>query len=255
MTSPALYLFNDDKWGTRPHDPPANLPCACTPFESGSSWTELESECPRPLLRSCCVCVCVRVCVRVCVCVCGASASCPLIAPPASDEYHSAPACEDKVEHAHSVIQIGKLNNAPAQYNGRGGRGRQIGIPQAAADNAKNVQTHIEKKDDESIWHFTWEVEEHEKPHGWFLIAADCALEQYNAKVSRMDFEVNTHRAPLLSAPQTCGCAMPCHRMRMPPGIRCLGAGQVFRLVLMTGFALRMTGEPAERRRLAPARR
>eukprot|EP01052_Picozoa_sp_SAG31_P016093 SAG31_NODE_1054_length_10140_cov_4.264316_10_plen_75_part_00 len=57
------------------------------------------------------------------------------------------------------------------------------------------MKTELTRQGDESVWSFTWEVEEHERPHGWFLIAADCALEQYNAKV-HVVFGLFMHRVP-----------------------------------------------------------
>lgn len=44
-----------------------------------------------------------------------------------------------------------------------------------------------------------WRVNHETRTHGWFIVAADCALEQYNAKVSHMDYKIqlinpgNTH--------------------------------------------------------------
>jgi hypothetical protein len=52
------------------------------------------------------------------------------------------------------------------------------------------AQTELKYEDDEAIWSFKWELESTERPHGWFIISADCALEQYNAKVSDMQYEI-----------------------------------------------------------------
>ena len=101
------------------------------------------------------------------------------------EAYHNAPACEDKVEHAHSLIQIGQVGNTP-----RMGAGRQIGVPQAVMARSHPAQTALAYEGDEAIWSFTWELESTERPHGWFIISADCALEQYNAKVSDMQYEI-----------------------------------------------------------------
>ena len=48
------------------------------------------------------------------------------------------------------------------------------------------MKTSLNQVDDKYTWTFEWEIEENEKPHGWFLLAADCALEQYNAKVCKV---------------------------------------------------------------------
>ena len=100
------------------------------------------------------------------------------------DDYHRLPACEDKVEFAHSLIQIGKIGNTPNM-----GR-RQIGVPQQVLARSHPAETKLVYVGDDAVWSFTWEVEETARPHGWFVIAADCALEQYNTKVAPMSFEV-----------------------------------------------------------------
>ena len=112
MTSPALYLFNDDKW----------------------------------------------------------------------DEYHKAPACMDKVQAAHTVVQIGSKS----------------GEQQAARSNidygynhlAKNAKTWTTQKGNKIEWSFEWEIEHTERSKGWFLISADCALEQFNTRVAPMAYEI-----------------------------------------------------------------
>ena len=102
------------------------------------------------------------------------------------DAYHAAPACEDKVQHAHSLIQIGKVGNTPRMANGR----REIGVPPQVLARSHPAITDLTYEQDEAIWSFKWELESTERPHGWFVIAADCALEQYNAKVSDMQYEL-----------------------------------------------------------------
>ena len=102
-----------------------------------------------------------------------------------ADAYHVAPACEDKVEHAHSLIQIGKVGTTQGMN-----MGRQIGVPQAVLARSHPATTELTYEGDEAVWSFTWELESTERPHGWFVISADCALEQYNAKVSDMQYEI-----------------------------------------------------------------
>jgi hypothetical protein len=99
--------------------------------------------------------------------------------------YHKLLACEDKVQHAHSLIQIGKIGNTPNM-----GMGRQIGVPQQVLARSHPAETKLAYEGDEAVWSFKWELESTERPHGWFVIAADCALEQYNTKVSPMSYEV-----------------------------------------------------------------
>mmetsp|Transcript_13617 Transcript_13617/g.15948 ORF Transcript_13617/g.15948 Transcript_13617/m.15948 type:complete len:481 (-) Transcript_13617:192-1634(-) len=102
------------------------------------------------------------------------------------DEYHTAPACTDKVKHAHASIPIGKVTRGHQQilHDGLG----------------KADSTHIgATKDGRVEWQFSWEIEHETRTHGWFLIVADCALEQFNAKVTPMEYEIkllnpgNTH--------------------------------------------------------------
>jgi hypothetical protein len=40
-------------------------------------------------------------------------------------------------------------------------------------------------------WTFNWEFDTEERTRGWFLIAADCALEQFNAHVPPMNYEIS----------------------------------------------------------------
>ena len=48
-------------------------------------------------------------------------------------------------------------------------------------------------------WKFQWQVNHNTRTYGWFLVIADCALEQYNTKVSPMKYDItlinpgNTH--------------------------------------------------------------
>ena len=53
------------------------------------------------------------------------------------DDYHRLPACEDKVEYAHSLIQIGKIGNTPNM-----GR-RQIGVPQQVLARSHPAETQL----------------------------------------------------------------------------------------------------------------
>mmetsp|Transcript_12909 Transcript_12909/g.14940 ORF Transcript_12909/g.14940 Transcript_12909/m.14940 type:complete len:403 (+) Transcript_12909:2-1210(+) len=102
------------------------------------------------------------------------------------EDYHNAPACTDKVKHAHASIPIGKVTRSHHEilHNGLG----------------KADSTHIGTTPDGKVeWKFTWEIDHDKRTHGWFLIVADCALEQFNAKVTPMQYEIklfnpgNTH--------------------------------------------------------------
>mmetsp|Transcript_4104 Transcript_4104/g.8858 ORF Transcript_4104/g.8858 Transcript_4104/m.8858 type:complete len:489 (-) Transcript_4104:327-1793(-) len=102
------------------------------------------------------------------------------------DKYHEAPACVDKVAFAHASIPIGK-KTASHQHIASHGLG-------------KATHSALKKLDDGKVeWEFTWEVDHDTRTAGWFVIAADCALEQYNAQVPPMQFEIhllnpgNTH--------------------------------------------------------------
>jgi hypothetical protein len=68
--------------------------------------------------------------------------------------------------------------------------GRTIGVPQQVLARSHPAVTTLNYEGDDAIWSFTWELESTERPHGWFIIAADCALEQYNTKVSPMSYEM-----------------------------------------------------------------
>jgi len=103
------------------------------------------------------------------------------------DAYHSKPACEDKVRLAETSIPIGELTDSHM---------RQGHLSQTAKANFSNVK----RLDDGFIeWEFSWTISHTTRTHGWFIIAADCALEQYNAHVPAMEFEIklfnpgNTH--------------------------------------------------------------
>mmetsp|Transcript_19478 Transcript_19478/g.55704 ORF Transcript_19478/g.55704 Transcript_19478/m.55704 type:complete len:482 (+) Transcript_19478:122-1567(+) len=102
------------------------------------------------------------------------------------DKYHTAPACTDKVELANAMIPIGKLTQSHRDI-------LHVGVGRA------NHSAMRELEDGYVEWEFTWVIEHHVRTYGWFVIVADCALEQYNAKVSPMSFELhlfnpgNTH--------------------------------------------------------------
>ena len=101
-------------------------------------------------------------------------------------DYHRAPACDDKMNFAFKAIPIGEVTRSHTDVLHRG-------LDQA-------TKTDLQHLPDGMIeWTFEWEFETTERTRGWFLIAADCALEQFNAKVSPMSYEVslfnpgNTH--------------------------------------------------------------
>jgi len=94
------------------------------------------------------------------------------------DEYHKAPSCEDKVVFAFKAIPIGKETQSHHSVLRRG-----LDSP---------TKTELKPGPDGKIeWSFSWEIETQERTRGWFLIAADCALEQFNAHVPPMEFEVS----------------------------------------------------------------
>ena len=93
------------------------------------------------------------------------------------DEYHSALTCQDKVRHAHTSIPIGRVTQSHTHLLNEG-LGR--------ATEAKTETT----EEGNVLWTFSWEISHHIRTHGWFLIAADCALEQYNAEVTPMKYNV-----------------------------------------------------------------
>jgi len=101
------------------------------------------------------------------------------------DAYHSAPACMDKVEHAHTVIQIGQMSD------GRGGQRSRINYGYGHL--AKNYKTNLVQDGQIMKWTFEWEVDHETRTTGWFLIAADCALEQYNTRVAPMSYDVSLY--------------------------------------------------------------
>lgn len=104
--------------------------------------------------------------------------------------YHDAVTCEDKVELAKAVIPIGQ------DGAGRGGgrRNRFLGGDSSARGQIKesNVELETDAKTGEeyAVWSFHWELNQRERTHGWFLIAADCALEQYGTKVAPMKYNI-----------------------------------------------------------------
>eukprot|EP00756_Hemistasia_phaeocysticola_P066710 Hpha_TRINITY_DN9441_c0_g1::TRINITY_DN9441_c0_g1_i1::g.139296::m.139296 len=101
------------------------------------------------------------------------------------EDYHSAPACMDKVEHAHTVIQIGQMAD--------GSGGSRSRIDYGYGHLAKNYKTNLEQAGNTMIWTFEWEIDHKERTTGWFLIAADCALEQYNTRVAPMSYAVDLY--------------------------------------------------------------
>ena len=100
------------------------------------------------------------------------------------DAYHKAPACMDKVEHAHSVIRIGKASD------GGGSGGSHSNINYGYGKTAKNSKSTLVARGTDMVWSFEWKITHEERTKGWFLIAADCALEQYNTKVASMEYDV-----------------------------------------------------------------
>jgi hypothetical protein len=92
------------------------------------------------------------------------------------DNYHKAPSCDEKVKFAHTAIAIGSITRAHQEL-----MRHRIGAP-------KRSKT---EKNESTIKHtFEWEIIQEERDVGWFLIAADCALEQYNTKVPPMSYDI-----------------------------------------------------------------
>ena len=48
---------------------------------------------------------------------------------------------------------------------------------------------------------FEWEVEHNVRTHGWFLVVADCALEQFNAHVPPMDYIIELYNEGFVHLP------------------------------------------------------
>ena len=92
----------------------------------------------------------------------------------------------DKVKYADAAIPIGKMTQS------------HKGLLKDSLGKATSTQID-ETEDGEVVWSFQWEVEHKERTYGWFFIAADCALEQFNARVTPMTYEIrllnpgNTH--------------------------------------------------------------
>ena len=102
------------------------------------------------------------------------------------DDYHNAPSCMDKVKFADAAIPIGKMTQS------------HTGLLRDSLGKASS--TDIEETEDGFVeWKFKWEIEHSVRTYGWFFIAADCALEQFNARVTPMTYEIrllnpgNTH--------------------------------------------------------------
>ena len=100
------------------------------------------------------------------------------------EKYHSAPACMDKVQVAHSVIKIGVPTDDGNQHVQRSRH--NYGYDKVA----KNTKASLRIDGADAVWSFEWKITHTDRSKGWFLIAADCALEQYNAKVAPMTYEV-----------------------------------------------------------------
>jgi len=102
------------------------------------------------------------------------------------EKYHEAPACVDKVSFAHASIAIGKLTQSHRDI-------LHEGYGKANHSEIRTLENGIVE------WEFTWVIDTKVRTHGWKIIVADCALEQYNAKVPPMHFEIhllnpgNTH--------------------------------------------------------------
>ncbi|KAJ9450321.1 hypothetical protein DIPPA_26028 [Diplonema papillatum] len=104
------------------------------------------------------------------------------------DAYHKAPACMDKVEVAHTVVQIGSTSDEKA-----GGRRQRstmnYGYKKLA--NSKDTTASVRMLPNNKVeWRFEWKINHAERTKGWFLIAADCALEQFNTKVAPMTYDI-----------------------------------------------------------------
>lgn len=93
-------------------------------------------------------------------------------------DYHNAPACEDKMQFADKAIPIGSVTQSHTHVLHRG-----LESP---------TKTTMEKDEVTGAvtWSFKWEFQTEERTRGWFLIAADCALEQFNARVPPMEFDI-----------------------------------------------------------------
>eukprot|EP01064_Diplonema_japonicum_P000353 TRINITY_DN10246_c0_g1_i1.p1 TRINITY_DN10246_c0_g1~~TRINITY_DN10246_c0_g1_i1.p1 ORF type:complete len:490 (+),score=90.58 TRINITY_DN10246_c0_g1_i1:87-1556(+) len=100
------------------------------------------------------------------------------------DDYHKAPACMDKVQAAHTVVQIGTSTDDSAAG------GRRANINYGYDHLSKNTKTSVKQVGHWVEWSFEWTVEHTERTKGWFLIAADCALEQFNTKVASMNYDI-----------------------------------------------------------------
>mmetsp|Transcript_17908 Transcript_17908/g.31654 ORF Transcript_17908/g.31654 Transcript_17908/m.31654 type:complete len:480 (+) Transcript_17908:243-1682(+) len=102
------------------------------------------------------------------------------------DDYHKAPTCVDKVEFASAMIPIGKVTQSHRDI-------LHVGMGRANHSATRELENGIVE------WEFTWVVNHEHRTHGWFVIVADCALEQYNAKVPPMSYTLhlfnpgNTH--------------------------------------------------------------
>ncbi len=104
------------------------------------------------------------------------------------EEYHNAPACEDKMNFAHSSIPIGKLTESHTHVlQSKLGKATKTDI---LTDGEGNV-----------IFTFEWEVEHKVRTHGWFLVVADCALEQFNARVPPMQYTIELYNEGLTHLP------------------------------------------------------
>jgi len=95
------------------------------------------------------------------------------------DQYHSAPACDDKMMHAHKAIPIGLVTRSHTD------------VIRRKVDEKGTKTSQSVLPDGRISWSFSWEFETEERTHGWFLVAADCALEQFNARVSPMEYSIN----------------------------------------------------------------
>ena len=94
------------------------------------------------------------------------------------EDYHNAPACDDKTQFAFKAIPIGDVTASHTNV-----LHRELDSP---------TKTNIAKgKDGLMEFTFSWEFDTEERTRGWFLIAADCALEQFNARVPPMDYEIS----------------------------------------------------------------
>jgi hypothetical protein len=93
------------------------------------------------------------------------------------DTYRNALTCDDKVAVAHASIAIGTVTRSHKEVLHKGvGKANK-------ADTVNRENGMVE-------FAFEWEVETKQRSRGWFLVVADCALEQFNAHVPPMVYDI-----------------------------------------------------------------